>query len=79
MKRSEAPAHRTRMATWRVVRQDDNGNCYVVAAGLPRAEADDVARAFEARAHKQIYFVEEELPPLSADRSSRSPGTSRPS
>jgi len=61
-----------RMATWRVVRQDDNGNCYVVASGLAEPEADAVARAFEARAHKQIYFVEREMPPLSADRSSRS-------
>lgn len=68
-----------RMATWRVVRQDDNGNCYVVAAGLPRAEAERIARDFEARAHEQIYFVEEELPPLSADPSSRSRGTSSPS
>jgi hypothetical protein len=67
------------MATWRVVRQDDNGNCYVIAGGLPRTEAEELARTYEARAHKQIYFVEEELPPLSADRSSRSRGTSRPS
>ena len=63
------------MATWRVVRQDDNGNCFVMAAGLEQCEAEDIARAFEARAHKQIYFVEQELPPLSADRSFRSPGT----
>jgi hypothetical protein len=61
------------MATWRVVRQDDNGNCFVMAAGLEKYEAEDIARAFEARAHKQIYFVEQELPVLSADRSSRSP------
>ena len=64
------------MATWRVVRQDDNGNCYVVAGQLPRADAEALARDFEARAHEQIYFVEEELPPLSADPSSRSRGTS---
>ncbi len=68
-----------RMATWRVVRQDDNGNCYVMARGLPRAEAEALARDFEARAHKQIYFVEEELAPLSADPSFRSRGTSSPS
>lgn len=67
-----------RMATWRLIRQDDNGNCYVIAGGLPRAEAERLAQEYEARAHKQIYFVEEELPPLSADPSSRSRGTSRP-
>jgi hypothetical protein len=68
-----------RMATWRVVRQDDNGNCYVIAGDLSRAEAEALARMYEARAHKQIYFLEEQLPPLSADPSSRSRGTSSPS
>ncbi len=63
------------MATWRVVRQDDNGNCFVMAVGLEQCEAEDIARAFEAHAHKQAYFVEQELPPLSVDRSFRSPGT----
>jgi hypothetical protein len=60
------------MATWRVVRQDDNGNCYVMAAGLEERVAVDLARLYEARAHKQIYFVEQELPAPAPDR--RSPG-----
>lgn len=63
------------MTTWRVVRQDDNGNCYVLASGLDEAAAMELARVYEARAHKQMYFVERELPPLSVDPSSRFRGT----
>jgi hypothetical protein len=61
--RGRPPAHRMHMATWRVVRQDDNGNCYVVGSGLTEPEAETLARAYEARAHKQIYCVEEEQTP----------------
>ena len=44
--------------TWRVLRQDDNGNVYVVAEVDSEAEAQAIADELEARAHKQIYFVE---------------------
>ncbi|MEV7779324.1 SPOR domain-containing protein [Kitasatospora sp. NPDC088351] len=48
------------MDTFRVMRQDDNGNRFEVAKGLGRAEAEEVAARFEARGHKQLYWVEAE-------------------
>ena len=45
---------------WRVVRQDDNGNTYVVARGLTEARARALAAELEARGHKQLYAVERE-------------------
>ncbi|MET8546715.1 SPOR domain-containing protein [Kitasatospora sp. NPDC004799] len=46
------------MGTYRVMRQDDNGNRFLVAKGLDRAEAGRLAAGFEARGHKQMYWVE---------------------
>jgi len=46
---------------WRVVRQDDNGNRYLVAEHLTEEQARVLAADLEARAHKQIYELEEEL------------------
>ena len=43
---------------WRVMRQDDNGNRYVVAEHLTEERARALAAELEARAHKQIYEVE---------------------
>jgi hypothetical protein len=43
---------------WHVLRQDDNGNVFVVAELATEAEARAVAAKFEARAHKQMYSVE---------------------
>ena len=51
------------MASWRVVRQDDNGNTYVVAGALEEAAARRLADELEARAHKQLYSVEPEALP----------------
>jgi len=48
------------MTTWRVVRQDDNGNVFVVAGALDEAAARRLAAELEARAHKQLYSVEPE-------------------
>jgi hypothetical protein len=41
-----------------VLRQDDNGNQFVVEAGLSRDEAERLAHDLEARGHKQLYWVE---------------------
>jgi hypothetical protein len=46
------------MTSWRVVRQDDNGNIYLVADALDEAGARELADRLEARAHKQMYSVE---------------------
>lgn len=43
-----------------MMRQDDNGNRFVVAKGLGRAEAEELAGEFEARGHKQLYWIEAE-------------------
>jgi len=41
------------------MRMDDNGNQAVVATYPTRAEAEQACRDFEARGHKQAYWVEE--------------------
>ena len=42
---------------WCLVRLDDNGNEFVVRDGLDRASAETLARTFEARGHKQSYWI----------------------
>ncbi|WP_406202718.1 (deoxy)nucleoside triphosphate pyrophosphohydrolase [Kitasatospora sp. NBC_01560] len=54
------------MDTFRVMRQDDNGNRFLVAQGLGRAEAERRAAEFEARGHKQLYWVEQAAPEADA-------------
>ena len=50
-----------RMAdNWAVHRQDDNGNCFVVRAGLGQEEAVRLAAELESRGHKQFYWVAQE-------------------
>ncbi|WP_369824282.1 NUDIX domain-containing protein [Kitasatospora sp. Root187] len=46
------------MGTYRVMRQDDNGNRFLVAKDLARPAAEALAAEFEARGHKQLYWVE---------------------
>lgn len=43
---------------WRVMRQDDNGRRFEVAAFTSKCEATEVAQGFEERGHKQAYDVE---------------------
>jgi hypothetical protein len=57
---SIAPAP-IREQTWAVFRQDDNGNRFVVSTRLNREEAERLVAEFEARGHKQVYWVEPEL------------------
>ncbi len=45
---------------WRVVRQDDNGNEFLVEARLTLEAATALAKEFEARGHKQLYSVRRE-------------------
>jgi hypothetical protein len=42
---------------WVVWRQDDNGNRFEVARFDSRPEADAVAADFQARGHRQTYWV----------------------
>jgi hypothetical protein len=46
--------------TWRVYRQDDNGNRFVVQAHLNREDAERLVTELESRGHKQVYWVEPE-------------------
>lgn len=42
---------------WSLWRQDDNGNRFLMSSAHTRDEAERLAAEFEARAHKQIYWV----------------------
>jgi hypothetical protein len=44
------------------MRMDDNGNQFVVRADLTRNAAEALARQFEARGHKQSYWVRPQQP-----------------
>jgi hypothetical protein len=44
--------------SFRVMRADDNGNEVEVLRVETRDEAERIAREFEARGHKQIYWIE---------------------
>jgi hypothetical protein len=48
----------TKLARWRVLRQDDNGNVFLVAEVETENEAQELAAKYEARGHKQLYLVE---------------------
>jgi hypothetical protein len=50
------------MTGWRVLRLDDNGNTFVIAEVASELDARAIASAFEARGHKQTYFVERAAP-----------------
>jgi len=45
------------MDTFRVMRQDDNGQRFRVVGGIGREAAEQLAAEFEARGHKQLYWV----------------------
>lgn len=42
---------------WYLFRVDDNGNRFAMARLATRADAEALARLFEARGHKQTYYV----------------------
>jgi hypothetical protein len=44
--------------TGRLMRQDDNGNRYRVADFPTHDEAEQARKQYEARGHRQIYWVE---------------------
>lgn len=43
---------------WRVMRQDDNGNCFEVTRGATEAQARAQVTLLSASAHKQLYWAE---------------------
>ncbi|MFT3765666.1 MAG: VOC family protein [Minicystis sp.] len=44
-------------AAWAVWRQDDNGNRFLISAEHTREEAERLRDEYEARGHKQLYWV----------------------
>jgi hypothetical protein len=69
------------MATWRVLRLDDNGNTFAIAEVASELDARAIAAAFEARGHKQMYFVERvdqaaDVLPAGGDAARSAPRTS---
>ncbi len=44
--------------TWRVMRQDDNGNRFLVESGLPEDRAHALVEDLTARGHKQADWAE---------------------
>lgn len=54
------PSPNPAIVTWTVWRIDDNGNVFVVREHLAQAEAQALAAEFEARGHKQMYWIEPE-------------------
>ena len=48
---------------WRLLRQDDNGLQFEIGRYSSRCEAMSSALTFEARHHKQMYWVEEDTRP----------------
>lgn len=45
---------------WSVYRQGDDGNQFVIKSGLTRQQADQLVEEFEARGHKQLYWVSQQ-------------------
>ncbi|MBN9120346.1 MAG: hypothetical protein J0I06_14510 [Planctomycetes bacterium] len=45
---------------WSVWRTDDTGNTFLVRDGLTHEAAQQLVAEFEARGHKQTYWVERE-------------------
>ncbi len=43
---------------WILFRQDDNGNRYEMARFPSREAAETAAARYQARGHKQLYYVE---------------------
>jgi len=46
--------------TWSVMRQDDNGNRFVVQTGLSHEEAERLVAEYQDLGHKQLYWAEQE-------------------
>ena len=42
---------------WCVMREDDNGNWFVVTAGLDRSQAQALRDEYDAKGHKQLYWI----------------------
>lgn len=63
-----APSEAATARPWRVMRQDDNGNRYLVNRYLTRTEAEREIARLESSGHKQFYWIERELETSSPDQ-----------
>jgi hypothetical protein len=57
---------------WKVLRQDDNANIFELGSYDSKEEAQRIADKFEAKGHKQMYWVEQKEDAMSY-RSNPSP------
>jgi len=51
---------------WQLKRQDDHGNRYVIADFDSKEAASQMMAEYEAKGHKQTYWIEEVSEPLSS-------------
>jgi hypothetical protein len=42
---------------WQVIRQDDNGQLFVLAKNLSEGEANSLVSKMESRGHKQTFYM----------------------
>ena len=61
MKEPDMPANH-----WQLKRQDDYGNQYVIAIFESKEQASKMMADYEAKGHKQTYWIEEASEPLSS-------------
>ena len=59
MPNAEAASQPSQEKQWSVWRTDDTGNTFLVRDNLSHEEATQLVAEFEARGHKQTYFVEQ--------------------
>ena len=41
---------------WEILRQDDNGNKFIIQSNLAKEEADRLVAIYETKGHKQMYW-----------------------
>lgn len=45
---------------WKVMRQDDVGNVFLVADRLTKEDAEFIKATLESHKHRQLYWIEKE-------------------
>ena len=61
MKEADTPTNR-----WQLKRQDDHGNQYVIGLFASKEKAAQMMADYEAKGHKQTYWIEKISGPLSS-------------
>ena len=48
------------MNKWQVVRQDDNGNIFIIQKNLTEKAAEKLVQEYTSKGHKQLYWCEKQ-------------------